>query len=440
MSDRPPHFLLSLSLLSSLVASPALATSFPQATATARLEQRQQQERQITPENYSLSRYPVTETNARYWRNRLWTAATVEPQAEFVGAAIAQILALAIRPNLSAGQMQTVEMAMQVGTQLYLANPVQQAAIGQQLEQLLTQGRNPKWVAMALSGLVNAGATPEQRQAWSDRLRQRFPQWSQNVALYTTLKEVADLDAPRSLPPLNDLLNWQIAPQQPQMYVFCRPNRGVLCRAVLKDGNGQWVQEDGQLWSVMLLGRSLHDLSWNFTRGQTPQGVYRIEGTTPQPDQQYFRAFGQFSLVNLFVPFEPGVRSFVVGQRGTVNTLAAYQQLLPPSWQNYFPMQQTYWAGKAGRGLFRIHGSGEAPDFFTNNRRYPDSAGWNPAIGCLSAVELYDEAGQLQRADMPQILQQLTRAGAGRLAGYLLVVDIPGEETPVTLEEMRATL
>ncbi len=440
MSDRPPHFLLSLALLSSLIASPALATSFSQATATARLEQRQQQERQITPENYSLSRYPVTEANARYWRTRLWTAATVESQEEFVGEAIAQILALAIRPNLSAGQMQTVEMAMQVGTQLYLANPVQQAAIGQQLEQLLTQGRNPKWVAMALSGLVKAGATPEQRQAWSDRLRQRFPQWSQNVALYTTLKEVADLDAPRSLPPLSDLLNWQIAPQQPQMYVFCRPNRGVLCRAVLKDGNSQWVQEDDQLWSVMLLGRSLHSLSWNFTRGQTPQGVYRIEGTTPQPDQQYFRAFGQFSLVNLFVPFEPGVRSFVVGQRGTVNTLAAYQRLLPPSWQNYFPMQQTYWAGKAGRGLFRIHGSGESTDFFTNNQRYPDSAGWNPAIGCLSAVELYDEVGQLQRADMPQILQQLTRAGGGRLAGYLLVVDIPGEETPVTLEEIQATL
>jgi len=103
-------------------------------------------------------------------------------------------------------------------------------------------------------------------------------------------------------------------------------------------------------------------------------------------------------------------------------------------------MQQTYWAGKAGRGLFRIHGSGESIDFFTNNQRYPDSAGWNPAIGCLSAVELYDEAGQLQRADMPQILQQLTRAGGGRLAGYLLVVDIPGEETPVTLEEIRATL
>lgn len=440
MSDRPSQVLLSLALLSSLTVFPALATSFSQATAAARLEQRQQQERQITPENYSLSRYPVTDTNSRHWKIRLWTAATVEAQEAFVAEAIAQILTLATRSNLSAGQTQTVEMAMQVGTQLYLADPVRQEILGQQFEQLLTQSRDPEWAAIALSGLVKAGATPEQRQEWSDLLRQRFPQWGQNVALYTTLKEVDDLNAPRSLPPLDDLLNWQIAPQQPQMYVFCRPNRGVLCRAVLKDGNGQWVQEDGQLWSVMLLGRSLHGLSWNFTRGQTPQGVYRLEGTTPQPDQQYFRAFGQFSLVNLFVPFEPGVRAFVPGQRGTANTLAAYQRLLPPSWQNYFPMQQTYWAGKAGRGLFRIHGSGESPDFFTNNQRYPDSTGWNPAIGCLSALELYDEAGQLQQADMPQILQRLTQAGGGRLSGYLIVVDVPGEETPVTLEEVEATL
>jgi hypothetical protein len=247
------------------------------------------------------------------------------------------------------------------------------------------------------------------------------------------------MDNPLELPPLKDLLDWTIAPGQPQMYVLCRPDRGVLCQTILKDGNGEFVRENGQLWSVPLALRSIHQLSWVFSRGQTPQGIYRIQGTVPQPDMEFFRAFGQFSLVNLFVPFEAGAREFIPGQRGKfAGTLTTYQSLLPPSWRSYFPMQQTYWAGKAGRGLFRIHGSGEATTFFSNNSRYPLSADWNPTIGCLSARELYDDSGRLLEADMPKILAALRSIGGNNFTGYLMVVEVPGADTPVQAELQAA--
>jgi hypothetical protein len=190
-----------------------------------------------------------------------------------------------------------------------------------------------------------------------------------------------------------------------------------------------------------LLLRSLHGLSWNFERGQSPQGIYRIEGIVPQPDDQFFRAYGQFPLVNLFVPFEPGAQAFLANKKGSFNgSLQAYQALLPPSWRNYFPIQQSYWAGKIGRALFRIHGSGEAIDFFQGNARYPNSANWNPTIGCLSALELYNDAGELQQADMPKILNALSAAGGKNFSGYMIVVEAPGASGPISITDLEAAI
>jgi hypothetical protein len=111
--------------------------------------------------------------------------------------------------------------------------------------------------------------------------------------------------------------------------------------------------------------------------------------------------------------------------------LQAYLQLLPPSWRHYFPMQQTYWAGRIGRSLFRIHGSGEAPDYF---RRVDQRRGeWNPTLGCLSSIETYDSHGNLVRGDMPQILQQIRQVGNGKIEGFVIVVDLP---EPMGVEEI----
>jgi len=407
--------------------------------ASARSEYRQQQVRQVRAENYSLTRHPVNDANEGFWRNLLWTTAIVEPQEEYVAEAIQGILGLTARRNLSNSQLRTIDMALQVGTQLYLSDATVYTSLERSFAQTIEQSQDPMWVAMAFSALVQQGMSPETRQQWSRFIKQRFPQWTQNVHLYATLQQVEALDNTPELPPLKDLLDWTIAPGQPQLYVLCRPDRGVLCQTVLKDGNGEFVQENGQLWSVPLSLRSIHNLDWIFSRGQTPQGVYRIQGTVPQPDTEFFRAFGQFSLVNLFVPFEEGVREFIPGQRGKfAGTLATYQALLPPAWRNYFPIQQTYWAGKAGRGLFRIHGSGEATTFFSNNSRYPMSADWNPTIGCLSALELYDDAGNLLEADMPQILGALRSVGGSNFTGYLIVVDVPGANIPVQAELQAA--
>ena len=415
----------------------------PQAIASARAGHRQEQLRQVQPEYYDLSRYPVTDSNESRWRNLLWTTAVVEPQEAYVADALKGILVLTQRSGLSPSQKRTVDMAMQVGSQLYFNAPAAYASLKPQFLQTIERSSNSKWVAIALSALVKGQISVQEQQQLMARIRTRFPNWSQDVVLRTTLQDVTESLAPPPVPPLRDLLNWTITPGQLQLYVICDRSRQVLCRAVLKDRDGKFVQngETAQLWSVPLLLRSIHDLSWNFVRGETPQGVYRIEGTKP-PDSKFFRAYGRFPLVKLFVPFETGASEFLPGQKGPfTGSLEDYQALLPPSWRAYFPTQQSYWAGRIGRGLFRIHGTGEPPDYFSSQNRNPDSYNWNPTIGCLSALELYDEAGALQQADMPKLLNALIAAGGKDFTGYLIVVEMPNlSNSPISLEQIEAAM
>ncbi|MCL6433523.1 MAG: hypothetical protein K6T90_04775 [Leptolyngbyaceae cyanobacterium HOT.MB2.61] len=414
-----------------------------QATADARSQQRQEQIRQVRPENYDLARFPVTNQNEKHWRNILWTTAVVEPQESFVAEAIDQILRMTTLPGLSNSQMRTIDAATKVATQLYLRYPSFYGRFEQRFLQAIESSPDPEWVAVSLSVLVRSGASPGQLQSLTERVKSRFPNWTKNVHLYTSVREVSESIAPSTLPPLGDLLNWAIAPRQLHLYVLCRPKRDILCQAILKDRDGQFVRYgDGNLWSVPLLLRSIHELNWNFVRGQTPQGIFRLEGVVPQPDDEYFRAYGRFSLVKLFVPFEPGAKQFLPGKAGAFRgSLKDYQNLLPSSWRNYWPIQQSYWAGKVGRSEFRIHGTGESPDFFSNKGSNPNAFSWNPTIGCLSALELYNEKGQLVEAHMPKILDALQMVGGKNFAGYMVVVEVPGKtEQPITLKEIEAAI
>ncbi len=414
-----------------------------QATSTARILQRQKQERQVYPENYDFEQFPVGAEHEQHWKHLLWTTAIAEPKQPFVVEALNQILGMTVRSDLTEAQARTIDRAMKVANQLYLGDSAFYSALGQRFLDTIAQSPDPIWVAKSLSSLAKGGMQPHELQRLAEKTKSRFPQWSSNVVLQTTLIDIAQSAAAQSLPPLKDLLKWEVADNQLHLYALCRSDRRILCQAILKDRNGQWVRQAGKLWSVPLLLESIHGLSWNFTRGQTPQGIYRIESVVPAAEDEYFRAYGQFPLVNLWVPFEAGAKQFIPGTPGTFNrSLDQYQALLPPTWRAYRPLQQSYWAGKAGRSLFRIHGSGESADFFRGkDKNYPDSYNWNPTLGCLSAQELYNEKGKLLHADMPKILQALQMVGGKNFAGYLIVVDVPADEKkPVALETLETVV
>ncbi|WP_242018320.1 hypothetical protein [Pseudanabaena sp. FACHB-1998] len=423
----------------------------PKATETARNLQIQDQQQKADPRRFDLKKYPVNESNATHWQDSLWAIGVLAPDDAYAVQALEKILQMTTAPNLSDPQKGIIDMAMQVGTELYTLKPEIYGTLQQYFLRTINYSSDSQWVALSLSALAKSpqqNMPPSKIDQLSLTLKQRFPKWQQDLHLQATLQAIQSdrlaITKPSQIPSLRDLLKWQITPQQPHMYVFCRPNREVLCLSLLKDRTGKFVKQGKQLWSNSLLLQSLRNLDWYFTNGRTPQGIYRMEGISLQPDDEFFHAYGQFSLVNLFVPFEDGVNSFLPNQKGKfTGNLKAYQALLPPSWRNYAPIQQTYWAGNVGRSLFRIHGSGAAIDFFRNKSAVVSSKNftWNATLGCLSALEIYDNRGSLVKADMPRILDALNRVGKGKVEGYLIVVDIPSDsQEAVTVAEISQYL
>ena len=438
--------------------APPIRAYQPKATESARKLQVLDQQQKAAAHRFDLAKYPISDRHLTHWQESLWAIGVLTPSQPYVFTALDNVMRLTTAPNLSDPQKAIVDTAMQVSTQLYTLKPAVYGKLKQNFVNTINLSNDPQWVAISLLALSKSASypleiypletnandpqpadpslnqKPSQKsnqklvQTLIAKVKQRFPQWSQDPHLRTTIQNLQSA-TPVSTPNLRDLLKWQIAPNQPHMYVFCRPNRDVLCTTVLKDGNGKFVKNAAkQLWSAPLLLQSLHNLDWNFTNGRTPQGLYRMEGISRQPDDEVFHAYGQFSLVNLFLPFEDGVNSFLPSQKGKfTGSLKDYQMLLPPSWRSYAPLQQAYWAGNMGRSLFRIHGSGAAIDFFGSKPAVvnPQNFDWNPTLGCLSAIELYDQRGSLLKADMPKILDALNTVGRGKIEGYLIVVDIP---------------
>lgn len=426
----------------------------PKATATARTAQIQEQQQKAHPSRFDLQKYPITESNATHWQDSLWAIGILAPDEPYAVEALAKVLQMTTETNLTDPQKGIIDTAMQVGMQLYTLKPAVYGKLKPYFVRTINDGNDSQWVALSLAALAQStdpvqSLSKVQVEKLILKVQQRFPNWQQDLHLRATIQtnQSDRLQNPQkahqvtTIPDLADLLKWQIAPQQAQMYVLCRPNREVLCLSVIKDRNGKFLKRGNQLWSAPLLLQSLRNLDWYFTNGRTPQGIYRMEGVSLQPDDEVFHAYGQFSLVNLFVPFEDGVQAFLPNQKGKfTGSLQAYQALLPPTWRNYQPMQQSYWAGNVGRSLFRIHGSGAAIDFFGNkdkvvDRKYFD---WNATLGCLSAIELYDDRGNLLKADMPKILDALTTVGRGKVEGFLIVVDVPSRSNnePITVEEI----
>jgi len=418
----------------------------PKATDTARQAQIQEQQQKSHPSRFDLQKYPVNDSNVTHWQDSLWAIGVLAPEESYAVQALANVMKMTTAANLSDPQKGIIDTAMQIGAELYTLKPAVYGSLKDYFLRTINASGDSQWVAIAFSALAKSkdssqNISPSQLESLGTTIQKRFPKWKQDLHLRATLQNgTQNSENPSVIPNLADLLKWQIAPQQPQMYVLCRPNRDILCLAVLKDGNGKFVKQIKQLWSVPLLLQSLRNLDWYFTNGRTPQGIYRMEGISLQPDDEVFHGYGQFSLVNLFVPFENGVNAFLPNQKGAfTGSLQAYQALLPPTWRSYQPMQQTYWAGNVGRSLFRIHGSGAAIDFFRNKAGVVNvrNFDWNATLGCLSAIEIYDKRGSLIKADMPKILNALNTVGKGKVEGFLIVVDVPSTSNePVTVAEI----
>ncbi len=387
-----------------------------------RANQRPQVLQRLTPENLSLSLHPLSDTT--YWKNMLWTMTLGQPSDPMAQQALAGLLDPSLNSSVN------LIPALRTSAVLYSrpVNPATRQAyafVPQAWAQILQTSRDAEVVALTLALL----AQEQPMQGQLQPIKERFPLWFMQARLRTTIESIEEPESP--LPPLGDLLNQPFL-GLPQLYLFCRPDRAIPCLSMLKNSQGQFYRPQGQLWNMSLLARSIYPLDWNFSSGETPQGLMRIAGTMPRTPPEY-RPFGQFPSIKIFLPNEKGA-SFIPGiPETTTLDLGMYRSLWPRTWQNYRPVEQSYWAGNLGRSLLRIHGSGEDPSFF-----YPNPVDLpNPTIGCIGALEQYTPDGRLIRAELPQLLNAWNAIQPGAMNGYLWLIEVPGTMQPVSLGEIE---
>lgn len=181
------------------------------------------------------------------------------------------------------------------------------------------------------------------------------------------------------------------------------------------------------------LARAASGLPYFIFNGNTPQGVYHIQGT----GRSMNKLIGPTPNLQTRIPFEEPWGKYFGYPEGlqwdsTNNALEYYRQLLPPGWRQYSGMEEAYFAGKIGRRAIIAHGSTIDPEYFKAQPFYP----LTPTQGCLCAREVWNISnGHLLISEQFNLFAAFTATTGAN--GYLYVIDVDDQQKPVSRAEVE---
>ncbi len=218
------------------------------------------------------------------------------------------------------------------------------------------------------------------------------------------------------------------------IYSLQRPDRNYPGLAIIQNADGSLVKDTltGKLKTFVQLARSAADLPYFITNGSTPQGAYRIMGTGISQNS----AIGPTPNIQLRLPFELyGDTFFIHAAQPILNDstfLEEYKKLFPIDWQTA-AMQESFVAGKCGRGAIIAHGTTLDPWWYQQQSYYPCT----PTLGCLCAKETWNPyTGRLQQSDQLDMVNAFVSTPS--TDGYLFVINLADKKSAVTPEEVTA--
>lgn len=301
--------------------------------------------------------------------------------------------------------------------------------------ELLKQETNAKLFAMeALYCFRNDSSKVFIKDIFS-QIRNKFAD-SENIPVLVELKKYLinySKDINTHTPPLKELFNYQQLWKQKTIYSFQRWNRNFTGICIIQYADGSFAKDSsGKLLTFRQLARSGSGMPYFITNGNTPQGVYRIAGIGSSIDH----LIGPTPNLQTLIPFQND-QIFYRGlpYDSNTNPLDNYKILLPPSWQNYQPIQESFFAGKIGRRYIIIHGSTLDPEFFKEKDFYP----LTPTDGCLMAAERWDGiSGKLQESTQLNLVNTFLRTPG--TMGLLVVVNIDNQQKDISAEEIQTLI
>ena len=250
--------------------------------------------------------------------------------------------------------------------------------------------------------------------------------------LYSLSRQLGDRITGTILPTLNpgplfaaDYLKGNVL-----VYSIQRKNRNYPGIAIVKDKNGNFITDNqGNIFTVPQLARSITNLPGYLTNGNTPQGLFRMDGF--EVSKSTF--IGPTENIQLTMPNETSIAHFIKDSTATdtLFTYPLYANLLPESLKNYQPLYESFQAGMAGRTEIIAHGTTVNTEYYKKQSYYP----LTPTLGCLCTKEIWSTVdGSRLESDQQKLVDAVKKAGGAD--GYYIVVEIDDQQKPVSLKEI----
>jgi hypothetical protein len=259
---------------------------------------------------------------------------------------------------------------------------------------------NAKNQAMALEYLAVARFFPEITENhaiypsdWYQAYKKRWP--ARNI----------------SYPTIDSFSNNYFLPGEEILCSFQYTNRGKPGFLMIRKKNGSWVtDENGKPLKFEQLARSISNLPYYLTNGNTPQGLYRVTGF----DYSSNEWIGPTKNVQMILPYENDSLFF----DGLQATPFNYETLLNPLIKNFPSLWEAYNAGKMGRTEIIAHGTTIDPAWYDNESYFPCT----PSLGCLCSPEIWNKKGKRVKSAQQAWMDALGRNNIN--PQWLIVVEI----------------
>jgi hypothetical protein len=318
---------------------------------------------------------------------------------------------------------------------------------------VLDRETDARLFALCAVYLYRQDTTTERANELKIRLVEKFP--ADTLAILQELSTWLSYHTANQrgkLPDLGELFRYQRGDGQKVIYSFQRWDRDYAGLAIVQNADGSFVRDgQGRLQVFQQLARSGPDLPYFITNGNTPQGIFSIQGT----DVSRTNFIGPTPNLQLLLPFEgewgkyfhdsslvsPGAVAAIMvhtpeaRDEMSVDSLALYRQLLPPGWRSYAPMMEAWAAGRVGRTEIIAHGTTIDPEYFKGKPFYP----LTPTMGCLCAKELWNPTtGHLLVSEQNNLVNAFLSTPGRK--GWLVVLNLDDQRRPVTREDVEALI
>lgn len=303
---------------------------------------------------------------------------------------------------------------------------------------VLDSTEDPRLFALCAVYLYRADSSMRDADDLKIKLVERFPGYDTVAVLHKLMGWLGY--HPPGLPDMNELFAWDRGAKT--IYSFQRRDRDYPGMAVVQNADGRFVRDEaGRLQVFEQLARSGPGLPYFLTNGNTPQGIYSIQGT----DISRTNFIGPTPNLQLLLPqsdraprTEGRHRSDGFWARyfhdSTMegDSLSRYLGLLPPGWRGYAPMMEAWEAGVIGRTEIIAHGTTIDPEYYRGKPFYP----LTPTMGCLCAKELWNvTSGHLLVSEQNNLVNAFLSTPGRK--GFLIVVDVDNKREAVSRAEVE---